>query len=1112
MRGERRTRAIDRSLDWLVQGSAQSIPSPPAIRARARPEPHRLSFAQHRLWFLEQLDPGNIAYNVPLTVRLRGDLDVAAFRAALNAVVARHEVLRTTFVVHDEEPLQVVADQRVVDLRLLDLAGLADRGSDATLHDVLRADARRPFDLSSDLMLRAFLVRLASDDHVLLLTMHHIASDGWSVGVLTRELSELYAAQVQGRPPALSPLPIQYGDYAAWQRATLTDDTFRTQLAYWTKQLTGMPPNLELPTDRPRPTVLGHQGAQVTTVLPHDLVDALKALCRHERVTLFMTLLTAFQTLLHRYTGSDDVIVGTAVAGRRLVETEGLIGLFANTLALRSDLSGDPTCREALARVRDVVLGAFDHQDAPFEKLVEALRPERNLSWPPVVQVMLTFQEPDPAILALTGLKTILMDIDTESARFDLAASIAEMPEGLCVKATYNTQLYEPATIRRMLGHYQTLLSGLVADPDQRLSHLPLLTPAERYQLFIEWNATAVPTPHQCVHQLFEAQVQRTPEAVALTFGDQSLTYQQLNQRANGLARCLEQRGVGPEVLVGLCLERSFDLIVGLLGILKAGAAYVPLDPGDPQARFAYMLRDARLSLLVTHRPILQRLHDLQVPTVCLDDEWHVVAEEERTDGPSRATLVNPACVIYTSGSTGTPKGVVITHGGLSNFVTWRQAALPTTNMDVVLQSSPITFGGALSQVFPSLLAGARLVLLRPGAHRDCRSLIETIRTERVSHIAVVPSLMRAMVEEPGLEACTSLRRVVCGGEALPWSVLRRFCARLDVEFVNFHGLTETTAATMYWTASSAGGVGQSETVPIGRPMGNTQVYVLDSHMQPVPVGVPGELYIGGAGLARGYLGRPDLTAERFIPNPFGSEPGARLYKSGDRVRYLPSGSIEYLGRLDYQVKIRGFRVELGEIETKLREHPDVRDTVVAVWEPTPGDKRLAAYLVLRASTNPTPNSLRRFAKAKLPEYMVPSAFTILPSLPLTTSGKVDRRSLPVPNHVQPEYVPPRSTIERRLVAIWEELLSIHPVGITDNFFEIGGHSLLAGRLLVRVRAALSVDVTMRAFFDAPTIEGLCTAVIQGAIDDSNAEAMRHLLREQHNLSDEGATRLLADA
>jgi amino acid adenylation domain-containing protein len=858
--------------------------------------------------------------------------------------------------------------------------------------------------------------------------------------------------------------------------------------------------------------VQSYRGARETRELGRGLAEALRALSGRERVTQFMTLLAAFQALVHRYAGTEDVVVGTAIAGRRRVETEGLIGFFVNTLALRTDVSGDPTFRELLGRVREVVLGGYDHQDLPFEKLVEELRPERSLSWTPVVQVMFVLQNAERPSWELAGLRVSPVAVGTGTAKFDLAASVGEHADGLSVTVEYNTDLYEAGTIRRMLGHYETLLSGVVADPEERVSRLPLLTGAERRQVLVDWNATAAPYPAEaCIPALFEAQVARTPEAVAVTFEGESLTYRDLNRRANQLAHHLRSLGVGPDVLVGLCLERSLDIVVGLLGILKAGGAYVPLDPSDPQERLAFMLRDARIAVLATQQRFLDRLPVHDSPVVGLDADWSMIARESHGNPVPRATPDNLAYVIYTSGSTGRPKGVMTTHRSVSNLISWMQARFPLRETDAVLQKTPPTFDASVAEFFPPLFVGARLVMAPPEAQRDPRGLIETICAERISHLKLVPSLLQAMLEEPGLERCTSLRWVSCGGEALRRGVLEQFRARLDVEFVNLYGPTEATVDATFWPS---GEHAPGEIVPIGRPIANTQLYILDEHMQPVPIGVPGELYIGGAGLARGYLARPELTAERFLPNPFSSEVGARVYKTGDLTRYLHDGNIEYLGRLDHQVKLRGVRIELGEIESTLREHPDVREAVVIPREDTPGDKRLSAYVVPHLGATPTAARLKHFVQTKLPAYMVPSAIVLLTSLPLASNGKVDRMSLPAPDTVPSDldYVAPRNGIESQVAHLWEDLLGVRPISATADFFELGGHSLLASRLLVRVRERFHVDVSMRAFFAVPTAAGLGAAIVEQLANRADSGAMASVFDELRGLSDEDARRRLRDA
>ncbi|HKX19634.1 MAG TPA: amino acid adenylation domain-containing protein [bacterium] len=1044
------------------------------IARRDRPDPCPLSFAQARLWFLDQLDPQTGLYNVPHAVRLRGTLQVGALRQAFNTIVARHEALRTTFRPHHEGPVQIVTEHAVADLPVIDLRGTPAAQREAELGRVLTAEARRPFNLSSDLMVRALLVRLEEREHVLLFTVHHIAFDEWSLGILTRELAAAYAAYSAGHAPAFRPLPVQYADYAIWQRRRLQEDVLRQQLTYWTHTLRGAPPVIALPTDRPRRAAQSVRGASATVTLPAALADALKAVARRGRATMFITLLTAFNALLARYTGQDDIVVGAPIANRNRVELEPLIGFFVNTLAMRGDLSGDRTFRELLGQMRKVALDAYDHQELPFEKLVEALRPERSLSRMPLIQVLFVLHDPGEPRLALSGLQTAPVEVNTGTAKFDLTLSVGERPAGLRVSLEYNTDLYDPATIRRMLGHYESLLRGIAADPDERVARLPLLTEAERRQLLVEWDAPRTAPPAARIHELFEAQVARSPEAVAVTFDGRSLTYRQLNERANQLAHHLRKHGVGPDVLVGLCLERSLEMSVGVIGILKAGGAYVPLDPTYPQHRLTVMLHEAHIAVVVTQQRLAHRLTGRGATVVRLDADRAAIAQEDSHDPAAGATADHLFYVVFTSGSTGIPKGVMIPHRSVSNFVAWMQDAFPIDRTDVVFQKTPFTFDMSVWELCAPLLVGARLVMAQPEGQRDCRYLVDAIRAEGVTQLHVVPTLLQAMAEERDFEACTSLRRIFSAGEALSRGLVDRVRAQLEVELINLYGPTEGNVDT-FWVA---GPEPTADFVPIGRPIANTHVYVLDAHMQPVPIGVPGDVYVGGAGVARGYLGNAALTAERFLQNPFAAEAGGRLYKTGDRGRYLPDGNLEFLGRLDHQVKLRGFRIELGEIEATLGAHPDVRDAAVVLREEPSGETRLVGYVLPRGAA-PTGNALRQFLRAKLPEHMVPSAFVALPSLPLTSSGKVDRRKLPAPDAARPApaYVGPRDEVERRLVEVWEEILGVHPVGVTDNFFDLGGHSLLAARLMDSIQRTVGRKLPLAMLFEHATVQDLAQAL-----------------------------------
>ena len=1043
----------------------------PSLRPVSREEGLPLSFAQERLWFLEQLEPGNTAYNIAAAYRLRGPLDVAALERSLNEIVRCHEVLRTTFATMDGRPVQVIAPEMSLTLPVEDLQELPEAEREAEAQRLLTEEAQRPFDLEKGPLLRAALLRLDEEEHVLLLTMHHIVSDGWSMGVFNRELAVLYEAFSVGKPSPLPELPIQYADFAVWQREWLQGEVLEEQLAYWREHLGGDLSVLELPTDRPRPAAQSFRGATQSFVLSGDLTESLKALSRREGVTLFMTLLAAFKTLLYRYTGQEDVVVGSPIAGRNRSEIEGLIGFFVNTLVLRTDLSGNPTFRELLERVREVALGAHARQDLPFEKLVEALQPERDLSRNPLFQVMFAFQNAPMEALMLPGLTVTPLEVESETAQFNLTLSMEETGQGLKGVVEYNTDLFDGVTIERMLGHFETLLEGVVVNPEQRLWELPLLTEAERYQLLVEWNDTEVEYPQdKCIHQLFEEQVERTPGAVAVVFEGEQLTYAELNRRANQLAHYLQKLGVGPEVLVGICVERSLEMVVGLLGILKAGGAYVPLDPAYPKERLAFMLEGTQAPVLLTQERLVEGLPEHEARVVCLDADWEAIAGESTENPDSEVTVDNLAYVIYTSGSTGRPKGVQILHDAVVNLDTMHQRP-GLAQQDVLLSVTTLSFDIAVLELFLPLTIGARVELVSRAVAADGVQLMAALAASDATVMQATPATWRLLLGA-GWQGDEQLR-ILCGGEALP-RMLANQLLRRDSALWNLYGPTETTV----WSAIYE--VGQNKgSVSIGQPIANTQIYLLDANLRPVPVGVPRELYIGGAGLARGYLNRPELTAQSFIPDPFSDEPGERLYKTGDLARYLPDGNIEFLGRIDCQVKIRGFRIELGEIETVLGQHPDVRETVVLAREDTPGDKRLVAYVVPRDEQVPTATELRRFLKQKLPDYMIPSAFVLLEVLPLTPNGKVDRRTLPAPNSVRPEmeaaFVAPRTSVEEVLAEIWAEVLGLEQVGIYDNFFELGGNSLLSVQIVSKVRQA-GIQLAPKDFIQYQTIAELAAA------------------------------------
>ena len=1052
-----------------------------------------LSFAQERLWFLEQLEPGIAFNNIPLAFRVAGKLNARALERALCEMIFRHEPFRTTFTAANGQPVALIMPPPSFAMRTCDLRAMPEAGRETEVQLLIADEAQRPFDLTRDLLLRATLLRLSPAEHLLILVMHHLACDGWSLDVFHRELSALYQAFVLDSASPLASLPVAYGDFAAWQRDTLCGGDFERQLAYWRQQLHGASPALDLPTDRPRPVVQTYRGATIHFALPAPLSSGLAQLSLQANVTPFMLLLAAFQTLLHRYSGQADILVGSPIAGRMRVETEDLIGFFLNTLVLRGDLSGDPTFHELLQRTRQTALEAYAHQDVPFEKIAEAIQLHRDLSRPPLFQVMFVLQNAPLCPLELAGLKVSALPAHSGTAKFDLTLSIEESSGGLSGFIEYNTDLFDAAPIRRMIGHFQTLLVGAVAHSDQRLSRLPLLTDAERHQLLIEWNNTRAEFPKEkCVHEMIEGQVERTPDAVAVVFEDEQLTYRQLNDCANQLAAQLRECGVGPNVRVGLCVERSLEMMVGLLGILKAGGAYLPLDAAYPHERLAFMLHDSQAPLMVTQKTMQENLRfdipDLQVLHLELSPPDRPAKQHASLPDSERAALdsENLAYVIYTSGSTGKPKGVMVTHRNVVNFFAGMDIVLGKET-GVWLAVSSISFDISVLELFWTLARGFKIII-QADERRACsvrppasglitgdhpRSVPENILLHGVTHLQCTPSLAGALALVPeSLAAMRGLRRLLLGGEVLPVALAGQLRRSLPGDLFNLYGPTETT---VYSTAHRVTEIGS--TILIGRPMLNTEVYILDNTLTPVPAGVPGELFIGGEGVASGYLNRPELTEEKFILHPFSADPKARLYRTGDRVRYREEGTLEFLERLDYQVKIRGHRIELGEIESALLDHSDVRECLVYVWETAPGDKRLAAYIVPARNPHIPTDELRRFLSTKLPDYMIPSAFVALDKLPLTLNVKMDRNSLPKPGALRPElaaaYVAPRTELESTIANIWREVLRIEQVGLQDNFFDLGGHSLLVVQVQARLSDVLGRDLPVVKLFQYPTITGL---------------------------------------
>ena len=1095
-------------LQRRLQEKQFESPELKTIPRRLNREVAPLSFAQQRLWFLNQLQPENPAYNESKAVRLTGFLDLAALKKALNEIVARHEILRTTIVTVDESPLQVVADSRAVELPLIDLEALPVTGRDSEAERLITEMIRQPFDLSQDLPLRVLLLRLADQEHILLIVKHHIASDGWSSGIFWKELNALYRAFSSGQPSSLPELSLQYGDFAVWQRDWLRGDVLESQLSYWKKQLRGITP-LRLPTDRPRSQVVNSSAAKQFLTLPAGLCESLKALTRAEGVTLFMTLVAAFQTLLHRYTQQDDITVGSPIAGRTRHEIETLIGFFVNTLVLRTNVSGDPTFRELLARVRETALGAYAHQDVPFERLVEELQPERNLIGAPLFQVMFAMQNAPREAVGLAGLTSTVMEVGSGSAKFDLYVAVEEENYALKARADYNTDLFDAATINRLLRHFQTLLESIIADPEQRISALNILTQTERQQLLFEWNGTKSDYPRtRCIDEVFEEQVKRSPDAVAVVFADQQLSYRELNQRANHLAHHLSALGVGRETVVGICMERSLEMVVGLLGILKAGGVYLPLDPESPKERLGFMLEDTQAEVLLIQERLMTCLPESCALVVCLDRDWKKIVDQSSENPIRAATAESLAYVIYTSGSTGRPKGVEVSHRGVLRLL-YGVEYVKLDASETFLHLAPTFFDASTFEIWGALLHGAKCVLF-PVTIPSPSEIGEIISRHKVSTLWLTASLFNTVIDEFP-EALCGVRQLLIGGEALSVAHVRRAVALLPgTQIINGYGPTENTTFTCCYRIPDR--IDDSiSTIPIGRPIANTEVYLLDSYASPVPTGVPGELYVGGDGLARGYLKRPELTSEKFVPNPFSNEPGKRLYRTGDLCRYRLDGNIEFLGRMDHQVKIRGFRVEQGEIEAVLGQHPAVRETVVVVWEDTARERRLVAYVVPRQECEASGDDLRTFLRTKLPEYMVPSIFVLLDCLLLTPNGKVDRKALPVPDqstHGRAErHVEPRTPLEQMLAAIWGDVLKVERVGIHDNFFDLGGHSLKVTQVVSKIRGTLQMEIPLRDLFDNPTIAELALRIEQGA--SRGIEELAHHLAEVELLPEEEIDRQL---
>jgi amino acid adenylation domain-containing protein len=1063
----------------LLKKTAAAGEPQPLISRRPEGAPVPLSFYQQGLWVLSQLMPETSLYHVPKAVRLTGVLDVAALEKTLNHLVARHEALRTTFATTDGVPMQVISESLAMALPVFDLSELDEAKKELELRRLLREETRRPFDFEQGPLIRALLVRLAEQEHVLLIAMHHIITDGWSIGIMHREFMALYEAFSSGQPSPLPELKIQYPDYALWHRQWFKGKVYESQLAYWKNQFKTLPPPLELPTDHPRPSIQAHKafrGSKRKLTLSKELTQKLKELCQKEEATLFMVLLAAYQILLHRYTGEEDIVVGSPIAGRCLAETESLIGLFVNALALRTDLSGNPSFREVLSRVKEVALGAYANQDLPFETLVKEVQPERTLARNPLFQVMFVLQSESIPTLELPGLTVSHVQVENVVANFDLTLDAIERDGQLECLLESNADLFDEDRITRLFEHFENLLQGIVSKPQTRISDLPLLSEAERHQLLVEWNDTRSDYPAQSsVQALFEEQAQATPAATALMSGNETISYRELNRRANQMAHYLVAQGIGAEDRVGICLARSPDLIVAVLGILKAGGAYVPLDPGYPGSRLAFMLEDAGVSFLLTETQLAASFSDQNIKTICIDQLAAAIAMGAETNPPNNAGADSLAYVMYTSGSTGKPKGVAVTHKNIVRLVKNTNYANFTSD-EVFLQFAPISFDASTFEIWGSLLNGARLALMTPGA-ASLDELGQALKRYQVTTLWLTAGLFHLMVDTH-LEDLRGLKQLLAGGDVLSAPHVRKVVTELkDCRLINGYGPTENTTFTCCYPVDNLASINGS--VPIGRAISNSYVYVLDKHLNPSPVGIPGELYIGGDGVARGYLNQPELTAAKFITDPFRNGDGTQLYKTGDLVKRRSTGELDFLGRIDSQVKVRGYRIELGEVETVLAQHDSVRDAVVIVRKDE-GDKHLAAYVVPREGTAPTANDLRLFLSERLPSQMVPSVFVVLEELPLSANGKIDRAALTAIKanlgsygEAQERCVQPQDKLELKLQRIWERVLAVSPIGMDDNFFELGGHSLLAVRLFAQIEKSLGRNLPLATLFQAPTIRSL---------------------------------------
>ncbi|MBD3182749.1 amino acid adenylation domain-containing protein [Candidatus Poribacteria bacterium] len=1065
-----------------------------------------LSNIQMRLWFLDRFEPGNPAYHRPAYLRLKGKLDTDILRRSLNEIVKRHSVLRARFPERDGQPVQIIDSRLNLEIPVVDISNLSGKEREKEAQRIASDEVKKPFNLAQGPVIRVKIIKIGHEDHILLITFHHIVFDRWSFDILLKELSDLYSAFYSGKSSPLEELPIQYSDYSLWQNKLLEDGTLDEQLSYWLEKLSVPPEPLSLPTDRPRPSILTYRGSRQTLMISRKLLQSLRKLGQREEVTLFMTMLSAFQVLLYRYSRQEDITLGVPVAGRGAVESEELIGSFINTIILRIDLSGEPTFRELLARVKKEALEAYANQDIPFEKIVEQINPERSLSYKPLFQVLFNLENTPKKVEKIRELIIEEYKFDSGIAPFDITLEISEKEQGLSCVFTYNTDLFESSTIQRMLEHFQNLLESLVTNPDERISVLPILSSAEKHLIMREWNETSRDYDlDQCIHQLLEKQAKKTPESTAIVCKDKSLTYRELNARSNQLAHYLKRLGIGPEKTVGICMERSLDMITSIMGILKAGGAYVPMEHNYPEDRLSYMAKDSRMSVILTKSDQSPDLAGHTTSRINIDKDWKKISLEQATPSHSEVKSHNLAYVLYTSGTTGKPKGVAVEHRQLMNYCFGIMEKLDFKPQRSYAMVQPLTVDACITVLFPPLILGGTLHIILREQSLDPRALGEYFKNHSIDYLKIAPSHLEMLLSSASPGEILPKDTLVIGGEASRWKWVKKLQSiKPGCNIYNHYGPTETTVGVTTYHVNNQTEDREYTITPIGKPLPNTQIYILTEQMQPVPIGVTGEIFIGGFNLARCYLNNPEQTENSFIPDPFRDT--GRLYKTGDMARYLPDGNIEFLGRVDHQIKIRGFRIEAGEIEVILTLHREIAEALVMAREDTLGDKRLVAYIIPEEGNTIDESDLVDFLRQKLPEHMIPSAFVALDKIPLSAHGKVNIKALPVPERtrdIQDEYIPPQTPVEESLAEIWSDVLGIEKIGIHDNFFYLGGHSLLVTKVVSRIRSVFQINISLKNFFQYPNIAEIASEISRKMLGNIEESELKALLDELEEPSDE---------